>query len=144
VYRAESTDRFRQEPNGDFEQFTGFMQRLVAVPHSEIKAKLDAEKEARRTTRASGAAACHDACSGLATYVGFINLNRATIAHLKERSTAKGETDAMHHESSRLLRDAKGAAYFIRADAVLGSRNHPDGGKPLLKEFRTEILGKEA
>jgi hypothetical protein len=29
---------------GEFDRFTDFMRRLVAVPHSEIKAKLDAEK----------------------------------------------------------------------------------------------------
>lgn len=33
--------------SGDFDKFTNFMRRLVAVPHSEIKAKLDAEKEAK-------------------------------------------------------------------------------------------------
>jgi hypothetical protein len=40
---------------GDFGKFTHFMRRLVAVPHSEIKAKLDAEKQARkqRTKRVS-------------------------------------------------------------------------------------------
>ena len=32
---------------GDFGQFTNFMKRLLAVPHSEIKAKLDAEKRAK-------------------------------------------------------------------------------------------------
>jgi hypothetical protein len=36
---------------GDFGKFTKFMQRLVAVPHSEIKAKLDAEKQAKRRRR---------------------------------------------------------------------------------------------
>jgi hypothetical protein len=54
----------RQTPNsptsaknvtGDFDQFTSFMQRLVAVPHSEIKAALDAEKEAKQKKRASRA-----------------------------------------------------------------------------------------
>lgn len=35
---------------GDFDRFTGFMRRLVAVPHSEIKAKLDAEKVAKKRT----------------------------------------------------------------------------------------------
>ena len=45
---------------GDFGQFTNFMRKLVAVPHSEIKAKLDAEKRAkqrrgkRTSVRASG------------------------------------------------------------------------------------------
>jgi hypothetical protein len=36
---------------GDFGKFTNFMQRLVAVPHSEIKAKLDAEKLAKTRKR---------------------------------------------------------------------------------------------
>ena len=45
---------------GDFGKFTNFMRKLVAVPHSEIKAKLDAEKRAkqrrgkRTSVRASG------------------------------------------------------------------------------------------
>jgi hypothetical protein len=38
---------------GDFDKFTNFMQRLVAVPHSEIKAKLDAEKLAKKRKRTS-------------------------------------------------------------------------------------------
>lgn len=38
---------------GSFDRFTDFMRRLVAVPHSEIKAKLDAEREAKRTSKAS-------------------------------------------------------------------------------------------
>ena len=37
-----------KNPTGDFGQFTDFMRRLVAVPHSEIKAKLDAEKQAKQ------------------------------------------------------------------------------------------------
>ena len=36
---------------GDFGQFKDFMRRLVAVPHSEIKAKLDAEKQAKQRKR---------------------------------------------------------------------------------------------
>ena len=44
--------------SGDFGKFTAFMKRLVAVPHSEIKAKLDAEKRAKqlRKRRASSRA----------------------------------------------------------------------------------------
>jgi hypothetical protein len=38
------------EPNA---KFTDFMRRIVAVPHSEIKEKLDAEKEAKRTLKNS-------------------------------------------------------------------------------------------
>jgi hypothetical protein len=44
---------------GDSAKFINFARRLVAVPHAEIKAKLDAEREAKRTpksaSRASGA-----------------------------------------------------------------------------------------
>jgi hypothetical protein len=38
------------EPTGidEYATFTSFMKRLVAVPHSEIKAKLDAEKRAKK------------------------------------------------------------------------------------------------
>ena len=34
---------------GDFSQFTDFMRKLVAVPHSKIKARLDEEKREKRT-----------------------------------------------------------------------------------------------
>jgi hypothetical protein len=46
---------------GDFGKFTNFMKRLVAVPHSEIKAKLDAEKQAkqRQKTHVSSSRASH-------------------------------------------------------------------------------------
>ena len=40
----------KNEP-GEFDRFKNFMQRLVAVPHSEIKAKLDAEKLAKKQQR---------------------------------------------------------------------------------------------
>jgi hypothetical protein len=40
---------------GDFGKFTNFMRQLVAVPHSEIKAKLDAEERARKRKAASRA-----------------------------------------------------------------------------------------
>jgi hypothetical protein len=33
--------------------FTDFVRRIVSVPHSEIKAKLDAEREAKRASKAS-------------------------------------------------------------------------------------------
>lgn len=44
----------KNEP-GEFDRFTDFMRRLVAVPHSEIKANLDAEKTAKQRTRKSNA-----------------------------------------------------------------------------------------
>jgi hypothetical protein len=33
---------------GDFAQFTDFMKRLVAVPHSTIKARLEEEKQTKK------------------------------------------------------------------------------------------------
>ena len=41
-----------KDAQGDFAQFTDFMRRVVAVPHSKIKAKLDAEKQAKRKAKA--------------------------------------------------------------------------------------------
>ena len=38
---------------GDSATFTNFMRRLMSVPHAKIKARLDAEKEAKRTSKAS-------------------------------------------------------------------------------------------
>jgi hypothetical protein len=42
-----------RDVEGDFSQFTDFMRKLVAVPHSKIKARLDAEKETKRTSKPS-------------------------------------------------------------------------------------------
>ena len=36
---------------GDSATFVEFMRKLIAVPHSEIKAELDAEKEMKRTSK---------------------------------------------------------------------------------------------
>ena len=36
---------------GDSATFENFMRRLVSVPHAEIKSKLDAEREAKRTAK---------------------------------------------------------------------------------------------
>jgi hypothetical protein len=38
---------------GDSDTFTEFMRKLVQVPHSEIKAELDAEKEMRERLKSS-------------------------------------------------------------------------------------------
>jgi len=43
--------------DGDFDKFREFMKRLVAVPHSEIKAKLDAEKRAKQRRKISTSSA---------------------------------------------------------------------------------------
>ena len=45
------------EPSAESEMFdptfTNFVRRIVSVPHAEIKAKLDAEREAKRVSKAS-------------------------------------------------------------------------------------------
>jgi len=38
---------------GDFDAYKDFMRRLLAVPHANIKAKLDAEKAAKRTPKSA-------------------------------------------------------------------------------------------
>ena len=52
---ASQPDQTAKNDTGDFSQFKNFVQRLVAVPHSEIKAALDAEKLAKKKKRASRA-----------------------------------------------------------------------------------------
>ncbi len=48
-----------KNPTGGFGQFKDFMRRLVAVPHSEIKEKLDAEKRAKSRKRKAASRASH-------------------------------------------------------------------------------------
>jgi len=43
--------RKTQPSTTQFENFDRTMRKLIAVPHSEIKAKLDAEKAAKATNR---------------------------------------------------------------------------------------------
>jgi hypothetical protein len=50
------SDPSAKNVTGDFGKFTSFMRKLVAVPHSEIKAKLDAEKLEKKRKRASSRA----------------------------------------------------------------------------------------
>jgi hypothetical protein len=38
---------------GDFDKFSNFARQILSVPHSEIKAQMDAEKAAKRTPKAS-------------------------------------------------------------------------------------------
>jgi hypothetical protein len=41
---------------GEFDRFSDFTRRILSVPHSEIKAKLDAEKTAKRTPKSASPA----------------------------------------------------------------------------------------
>jgi hypothetical protein len=38
-------------PQGEFENFTNLLDKLLSVPHSKIKAELDAEKRKKQTRR---------------------------------------------------------------------------------------------
>jgi hypothetical protein len=42
---------------GEYDRFKNFMQRLIAVPHSEIKAQLDYEKKQKLKKKASASRA---------------------------------------------------------------------------------------
>jgi hypothetical protein len=51
--KASSPDSPAKDVQGDFAQFTNFMRRLVAVPHSKIKAELDREKREKKSKTSS-------------------------------------------------------------------------------------------
>jgi hypothetical protein len=42
-----------KDVTGDFEKFKDFTRQILSVPHSEIKAQLDAEREAKRTSKSA-------------------------------------------------------------------------------------------
>jgi hypothetical protein len=42
-----------KDVTGDFEVFKDFARKILSVPHSEIKAQLDAEREAKRTSKSA-------------------------------------------------------------------------------------------
>jgi hypothetical protein len=48
---------------GEFDRFKTFLGRLVAVPHSEIKTQLDAEKARKRRAKARSASRVLDVSS---------------------------------------------------------------------------------
>jgi hypothetical protein len=56
-----SGDSSNAKPSAESEifdpAFTNFVRRIVSVPHSEIKAKLDVEKEAKLISKASASRA---------------------------------------------------------------------------------------
>jgi hypothetical protein len=43
------------EAQGDFGKFQNFVRRLMAVPHSEVKAAIEADKKKRKTSSVSRA-----------------------------------------------------------------------------------------
>jgi hypothetical protein len=45
----------------EYDRFEGLMGKLIKVPHSEIKAKLDAEKRAKKRKKAKKSSASREA-----------------------------------------------------------------------------------
>ena len=44
----------------EYDKFEGFVKRILKVPHSEIKAKLDAEKRAKKRKKSRKSSASHE------------------------------------------------------------------------------------
>ena len=44
-----ASNKARSYPQNEFGKFTNLLDKLLAVPHSKIKAELDAEKRKKRT-----------------------------------------------------------------------------------------------
>jgi hypothetical protein len=44
----------------EYEQFANLLQRVISVPHSQIKAKLDAEKQQKKEKRPKTSDASHE------------------------------------------------------------------------------------
>jgi hypothetical protein len=42
-----------KDVTGDFEEFKDFARQILSVPHSEIKAQLDAERAEKRTPKSA-------------------------------------------------------------------------------------------
>lgn len=65
---------------------------------------------------------------------GFVGFNATT--HFVKRAFLKRKANAVKHEPSCLLRDAERATNLVRANAILGVDDQPDGGKPLAQGQR--------
>ena len=53
-----AVDKQTANQKNEFGRFTNLLDRLLAVPHSELKAKLDAEKQQKKAAK-SGLASVH-------------------------------------------------------------------------------------
>src|SRR5262249_11826747 len=54
-------------------------------------------------------------------------------AKFHKRAVLHGKPNAMQHEPCGLLSDSKSAAHFVRTNAILAVRNHPNSDKPLIE-----------
>jgi hypothetical protein len=50
----------RKSKTNEFETFTNLTKQILAVPHSEIKAKLDAEKQAKKRKKSRKSSASRE------------------------------------------------------------------------------------
>jgi hypothetical protein len=79
----------------------------------------------------------------------FVHFNLAIgTTKFQERTRLHGKTNAMEHEPSRLLSDAKSTSDLIRTDSVLAVGDHPNGEQPLVERKRrifkdSSDLGRE-
>ena len=51
--------KVKVEGKTEFDRFKNFLHGLISVPHSEIKAQLDAEKKAKKRKKARASASGH-------------------------------------------------------------------------------------
>ncbi len=49
------------KPKNEYQNFTNLADRVLAVPHSEVKAKLDAEKAAKKRKKSRKSSASREA-----------------------------------------------------------------------------------
>ena len=72
--------------------------------------------------------------AGFATDETLVRFDLATTtAQLQEGAALHRKANPVEHEPCGLLGDTQSAGDLAGTDAVLGSSDHPDGGKPLLK-----------
>src|SRR5205085_889622 len=68
--------------------------------------------------------------------------------HLHDRTSLHCEPDAVIHEPSGFLRDAKVSCHLVRTDSVLAIGNHPNAREPFIQTKRAILknrpdLGRE-
>lgn len=68
---------------------------------------------------------------------GFVHFNALPVAaDFQERTGLHRKANAVEHEPSRLLGDAKSPRHFVRANPVLAVGDHPDRYQPLVQRKR--------
>ncbi len=86
------------------------------------------------TSVANASAAILMHVARLSADVGLVRF--ASAAHLRNASFLHCEADALQHKPRGLLRHAKRAMQFVRANAIFAVGREPHGGKPLIQTNR--------